>query len=92
MSRSAAERASFSRGSTPVPSPNPPLRPNERDDVGLRPNERDDVGLRRFTIDWCSSSISQRDTITGGRPDRTSYPTLYQVTHLSSLILVIKLK
>ena len=82
MSRSAIERASFSRGSTPVPSPNPPLRPNERDDVGLR----------RFTIDWCSSSISQRDTITGGRPDRTSYPTLYQVTHLLSLILVIKLK
>ena len=74
MSRSAIERASFSRGSTPIPSPNPPLRPNERDDVGLR----------RFTIDWCSSSISQRDTITGGRPDHTSYPTLYQVTHRST--------
>ena len=81
MSRSAAERASFSRGSTPVPSPNPPLRPNERDDVGLR----------RFTIDWCSSSISQRDTITGGRPDHTSYPTLYQVTHHLNLTLVVKL-
>ena len=82
MSRSAAECASFSRGSTPVPSPNPPLRPNERDNVGLC----------HFTIDWCSSSISQRDTITGGRPDRTSYPTLYQVMHPLSLTLVIKLK
>ena len=82
MSRSATEHASFSRGSTPVPSPNPPLRPNERNDVGLH----------RFTIDWCSSSISQWDTITGGRPDRTSYPTLYQVTHPLSLTLVIKLK
>ena len=82
MSCSAIERASFSRGSTPVPSPNPPLLPNERDDVGLR----------RFTIDWCSSSISQRDTITVGRPDHMTYPTLYQVTHPLSLTLVIKLK
>ena len=71
MNRSAIEHASFSRGSTPVPSPNPPFLPNERDDVGLR----------RFMIDWCSSSISQRDTITGGRPDRTTYLTLYQVMH-----------
>ena len=82
MSCSAIERASFLRGSTPVPSPNPPLFPNERDDVGLR----------RFTIDWCSSSISQRDTITGGRPDRTVYPTLYQVMHHLNLTLVVKLK
>ena len=81
MSRSAAERASFSRGSTPVPSPNPPLRPNERDNVGLH----------RFMIDWCSSTISQRDTITGGRPDHNSYPTLYQVTHHLNLTLVVKL-
>ena len=80
MSCSTIERASFSRGSTPVPSPNPPLLPNEHDDVGLR----------RFTIDWCSSSISQRDTITGGCPDRASYPTLYQVMHPLSLTLVIQ--
>ena len=82
MSRSAIERASFSRGSTPVPSPNSPLLPNEHDNVGLC----------RFTIDWCSLSISQRDTITGGRPDRMVYPTLYQVTHHLNLTLVVKLK
>ena len=74
MSCSTIEHASFSRGSTPVPSPNPPLLPNERDDVGLC----------RFTIDWCSSSISQRDTITGGRPDCTTYQTLCHRTQLSA--------
>ena len=81
MNLSAAEHASFLRGSTPVPSPNPPLRPNERDNIGLR----------RFTIDWCSSSISQQDTVTGGHPDRATYPTLYQVMHHSNLTLVVKL-
>ena len=80
MSRSAAEHATFSRGSTPVPSPNPPLLPNECDDVDLH----------HFMINWCSSSISQRDTITGGRPDRTVYLTLYQVTCHLNLTLVVK--
>ena len=81
MSPSAIERASFSRGSTPVPSPNPPLLPNERDDVGLR----------RFSIDWCSLSISQQNTITGGRPGHMVYLTLYQVTYHLNLTLVVKL-
>ena len=81
MSRSATEYATFSRGSTPVPSPNPPLLPNEHDDVGLR----------LFMIPWYSSTISQQDTITGGRPGHAVYPTLYQVTHHLNLTLVVKL-
>ena len=75
---SATERATFSRGSTPVPSPNPPLLLNEPDNVGLC----------HFTIPWCSSTISQWDTITGGCPGHVVYPTLYQVTHHLNLTLV----
>jgi len=63
------QTASFSRGSSPIPTPPSPLRPNQRDDVGLR----------RFTVKWCRETISQRSTITGGRPSAPAYPTLYQV-------------
>ena len=78
MQRSAVEKASFSRGSTPTSSPNPPLRPNEKDDVGLR----------HFTVGWNASSISQRDTITGGRPSRP-YPTLYQVREDKCIVVFV---
>jgi len=78
MQRSAIEKASFSRGSTPTASPNPPLRPNKKDDVSVR----------HFTIQWNSSSISQRDTITGGRPSRP-YPTLYQVREDKRIVVFV---
>jgi len=64
------QTASFSRGSSPTPSPSSPLRPNQISDVGVR----------KFTVPWNRSTISQRSTITGGRPSAPEYPTLYQVS------------
>jgi len=68
------QTASFSRGSSPTPTP--PSSP-------LCPNQMDNIGVRKFTVPWNCSTISQQSTITGGRPSAPAYPTLYQVSRTS---------